>query len=107
MSQPPVRLLLEGEVGQVTVVPITSPDLDAAEYAWFAALCSDDYRYLGVPDGSLRSSWAHCSDIVREAESQGFGRNVCETFAQLSGTVALGGVAATTIVGIPVIPSIN
>ena len=31
------------------------------------ALCSDDYRYLGVPDGSLRSSWAHCSDIVREA----------------------------------------
>jgi len=83
MSQPPVRLLLEGEVGQVTVVPITSPDLDAAEYAWFAALCSDDYRYLGVPDGSLRSSWAHCSDIVREAESQGFGNILCPSSYQV------------------------
>lgn len=44
----------------MTVVPVTSADLDAVEVAWFAALCSDDYRHLGVPDGSLRSSWAHC-----------------------------------------------
>ena len=49
----------------MTIVPITSPDLDAAEVSWFAALCSDDYRYLGVPDGALRSSWAHCSEIVK------------------------------------------
>jgi len=53
----------------MTVVQITSPDLEAAEYAWFAALCSDDYRYLGVPDGDLRSSWSHCSQIVRAAEA--------------------------------------
>jgi alkanesulfonate monooxygenase len=33
----------------MTVVPITSTDLDAAEVSWFAALCSDDYAYLGVP----------------------------------------------------------
>ena len=34
----------------MTIVPITSPDLDAAEVSWFAALCSDDYRFLGVPE---------------------------------------------------------
>ena len=59
----------------MTVVPITSPDLDALEVSWFSALCSDDYQFLGVPDGALRSSWEHCRDIVLEAEAQGF-RNI-------------------------------
>ena len=59
----------------MTIVPVTSADLDAAEVSWFSALCSDDYAYLGVPDGSLRSSWEHCRDIVLEAEKPGF-RNI-------------------------------
>ncbi|MEL6571525.1 MAG: LLM class flavin-dependent oxidoreductase [Pseudomonadota bacterium] len=59
----------------MTVVPITSPDLDAAEVSWFSALCSDDYQFLGVPDGDLRSSWVHCQDIALTAEQQGF-RNI-------------------------------
>ncbi len=59
----------------MTVVPITSPDLDAAEVSWFSALCSDDYQFLGVPDGDLRSSWEHCRDIALTAEKQGF-RNI-------------------------------
>jgi alkanesulfonate monooxygenase len=59
----------------MTIVPITSPDLEGAEVSWFSALCSDDYQYLGVPDGALRSSWDHCSAIVKEAEKQGF-RNI-------------------------------
>ncbi len=42
------------------------------EYAWFAALCDDDYEFLGVPDPALRSSWAHCRDIVLAAERNGF-----------------------------------
>jgi alkanesulfonate monooxygenase len=42
------------------------------EVAWFAALCSDDYEFLGVPDGSLRSSFAHCSGIVRRADELGY-----------------------------------
>jgi len=42
------------------------------EYAWFGALCDDDYEFLGVPDQSLRSSWAHCRDIVLRAEANGF-----------------------------------
>lgn len=67
----------------MTVVPVTSADLDAAEVSWFAALCSDDYRYLGVPDGSLRSSWEHCSDIVTTAEELGFRNILCPSSYQV------------------------
>ncbi|KUP91986.1 LLM class flavin-dependent oxidoreductase [Tritonibacter horizontis] len=67
----------------MTVVPITSPDLDAAEVSWFSALCSDDYQFLGVPDGDLRSSWAHCSEIVKTAESQGFRNILCPSSYQV------------------------
>ncbi|MEM8554829.1 MAG: LLM class flavin-dependent oxidoreductase [Pseudomonadota bacterium] len=67
----------------MTIVPITSPDLDAVEVSWFSALCSDDYEYLGVPDGALRSSWAHCRDIVLEAEAQGFRNILCPSSYQV------------------------
>ena len=67
----------------MTVVPITSPDLDAAEVSWFSALCSDDYQFLGVPDGNLRSSWAHCRDIILEAEAQGFRNILCPSSYQV------------------------
>ena len=42
------------------------------EVAWFAALCSEDYEFLGVPDGALRSSFEHCSQIVSLAERLGY-----------------------------------
>lgn len=42
------------------------------EYAWFSALCDDDYEFLGVPDPQLASSWEHCADIVRTADDLGF-----------------------------------
>ena len=67
----------------MTVVPITSHDLDAAEVSWFAALCSDYYQFLGVPDGALRSSWEHCSAILREAEQQGFRNILCPSSYQV------------------------
>ncbi len=67
----------------MTVVPITSPDLDAVEVSWFAALCSDDYRFLGQPEGDLRSSWAHCSDIVKTAEAHGFRNILCPSSYQV------------------------
>ncbi len=47
-------------------------DSDIAEIAWFGALCDDDYEFLGVPDPALRSSWEHCSSIVRNADRNGF-----------------------------------
>ncbi|WP_022702263.1 LLM class flavin-dependent oxidoreductase [Pseudorhodobacter ferrugineus] len=67
----------------MTVVPITSPDLDAAEVSWFAALCSDDYQFLGQPDGALRSSWDHCSGIVKRAEQHGFRNILCPSSYQV------------------------
>ncbi|NTJ41754.1 LLM class flavin-dependent oxidoreductase [Agrobacterium larrymoorei] len=67
----------------MTVVPVTSADLDAAEVSWFSALCSDDYAFLGVPDGSLRSSWDHCSSIVRKAEELGFRNILCPSSYQV------------------------
>ncbi|HIC65601.1 MAG: LLM class flavin-dependent oxidoreductase [Paracoccus sp. (in: a-proteobacteria)] len=67
----------------MTIVPVTSADLDAVEVAWFSALCSDDYQFLGVPDGDLRSSWDHCSDIVKTAEAQGFGNILCPSSYQV------------------------
>lgn len=67
----------------MSVVPVTSQDLDSAEVSWFSALCSDDYAYLGVPDGALRSSWEHCRDILLEAEKQGFGNILCPSSYQV------------------------
>jgi len=67
----------------MTAVPITSPDLCAAEVSWFSALCSDDYAYLGVPDNSLKSSWEHCRNILLEAETQGFGNILCPSSYQV------------------------
>ncbi len=42
------------------------------EVSWFAALCDDDYEFLGVPDPKLKSSWEHCRDIALQAETGGF-----------------------------------
>lgn len=67
----------------MSVVPVTSQDLDGAEVSWFSALCSDDYQFLGVPDGTLRSSWAHCSKIVKTAEAQGFRNVLCPSSYQV------------------------
>jgi alkanesulfonate monooxygenase len=64
--------------------PLASPALVASsapairtaarnvEVAWFSALCSDDYEFLGVPDGRLRSSFEHCGEIVRQADALGY-----------------------------------
>ncbi len=67
----------------MSIVPITSSDLETSEVSWFSALCSDDYQFLGVPDGDLRSSWAHCSQIVKTAEEQGFRNILCPSSYQV------------------------
>ncbi|MGB0718162.1 MAG: LLM class flavin-dependent oxidoreductase, partial [Alphaproteobacteria bacterium] len=65
------------------IVPITSHDLSASEVSWFAPLCSDDYQFLGVPDGQLRSSFSNTSAILREAEAQGFRNILCPSSYQV------------------------
>ena len=67
----------------MTAVPVRAHDLDGSEVSWFAALCSDDYEYLGVPDGRLRSSWGHCSRIVKQAETLGFRNILCPSSYQV------------------------
>jgi len=42
------------------------------EVSWFAALCDDDYEFLGLPDGLLLSSWEHCRGIALAAEEAGY-----------------------------------
>ena len=74
---------IENRVYILTVVPINSLDLSSAEVSWFSALCSDDYQFLGVPDGKLRSSWDHCSKIVKNAEKHGFRNILCPSSYQV------------------------
>src|SRR6201985_3099140 len=42
------------------------------EVSWFAALCDDDYEFLGVTDPALQSSWEHCRAIAVAAEDGGY-----------------------------------
>ena len=42
------------------------------EIAWFAALCDDDYEFLGVPDPKLASSFQHCREITLTADRLGY-----------------------------------
>lgn len=42
------------------------------EVSWFSALCDDDYRYLGVHDPRLKSSWSHCRDLTLTADRNGY-----------------------------------
>jgi alkanesulfonate monooxygenase len=64
-------LLPEEHHGMKSSLPIRTTER-ACEVAWFAALCGDDYEFLGVPDGRLRSSYPHCGDIVRRADAAGY-----------------------------------
>jgi alkanesulfonate monooxygenase len=53
-------------------VKIRAGESRAVEMAWFAPLCSEDYEFLTVADGSLRSSFDHCAEVVRTADRVGF-----------------------------------
>lgn len=67
----------------MTIVPVKSADLDAAEISWFAPICSDDYRHLGVPDDDLRSSFENVSEIVKTADSLGYRNILCPSSYQV------------------------
>ncbi|MDH5237714.1 MAG: LLM class flavin-dependent oxidoreductase [Acidimicrobiia bacterium] len=45
---------------------------DPVEVSWFAALCDDDYQFLGVPEPARLSSWNHCREIALTADRGGF-----------------------------------
>jgi alkanesulfonate monooxygenase len=51
--------------------------------SWFAPLCSDDFRHLGVPEGQLRSSWDNTSRIAKRADELGFRNILCPSSYQV------------------------
>jgi alkanesulfonate monooxygenase len=66
------------------------------EIAWFAALCDDDYEFLGVPDPARASSWEHCADIVRTADANGYDNVLLPSGYQLGiDSTAFGAAIAT------------
>jgi alkanesulfonate monooxygenase len=67
----------------MSVVPVYSEDLTAAEVSWFAPLCSDDFRLLGVPEGDLRSSWENTRDIALTADRLGYRNILCPSSYQV------------------------
>lgn len=67
----------------MSIVPIRGADLEGAEFAWFAPLCSDDFRFLGVPDGDLRSNYANTQRIARRADELGFRNMLCPSSYQV------------------------
>jgi alkanesulfonate monooxygenase len=67
----------------MSIVPIRGADFDGAEVSWFAPLCSDDFRFLGVPEGDLRSSFANTSRIALRAQSLGFRNILCPSSYQV------------------------
>jgi len=77
---------------------VNAADAPVPEVAWFSALCDDDYRWLGVPDPTLRSSFAHCADIVTAAERGGFDNVLLPSGYDLGidAVAFAGGVAALT-----------
>ncbi|HYR59521.1 MAG TPA: LLM class flavin-dependent oxidoreductase, partial [Chthoniobacteraceae bacterium] len=79
---------------------ISSPPIrttePAVEVAWFSALCSDDYEFLGVPDGRLRSSFEHCADIVTTADRLGY-QNILMPSSFIAGQEPLVFAGATAV----------
>jgi alkanesulfonate monooxygenase len=69
------------------MIPVRTPD-KLCEVAWFSALCSDDYEFLGIPNGDLRSSYEHCGDIVHKADTHGF-QNILLPSGWIAGQDAL------------------
>jgi alkanesulfonate monooxygenase len=69
-------------------VPAIRTQQRVCEVAWFAALCADDYEYLAVPDGRLRSSFAHCGEIARRADALGY-QNILLPSGWIAGQDAL------------------
>ena len=67
------------------------------EIAWFAALCDDDYEFLGGPEARLRSSFPHCLEIAKRAEAGAFDNILLPSgFALgIDASVFAAGVAAT------------
>lgn len=74
---------------------IRSDSLDASEISWFAPICNDDFRFMGVFDDDLKSTFAHASQAVLDAEAFGFRNILCPSSYQVGqDTLAFGSALA-------------
>ena len=62
---------------------IRSHHIEGAEVAWFAPICNDDYRYLGVPENAYKSSFENTKNILLTAETYGFKNILCPSSYQV------------------------
>ncbi|MFK7824892.1 MAG: LLM class flavin-dependent oxidoreductase [Oligoflexales bacterium] len=62
---------------------VRSNHLDGTEVSWFAPICNDDYRYLGVPEDQYKSTFNHTKDILLTAEKFGFRNILCPSSYQV------------------------
>jgi len=67
----------------MSIVPVRGEAIQGAEVSWFAPLCSDDFRHLGVPSDDLRSSWENTRDILLRAEALGYRNILCPSSYQV------------------------
>ena len=67
----------------MSIVPVRGEAIQGAEVSWFAPLCSDDFRHLGVPSDDLRSNWDNTRDILLRAEALGFRNILCPSSYQV------------------------
>jgi alkanesulfonate monooxygenase len=67
----------------MSIVPVRGEAIQGAEVSWFAPLCSDDFRHLGVPSDDLRSDWDNTRDILLRAEALGFRNILCPSSYQV------------------------
>jgi len=61
-------------ISHIEPVTVRTPER-VAEISYFVDLCGGDTQYLSVLDNDRRSSYAHCRDIVLQAERLGY-RNI-------------------------------
>ena len=62
-------MLLSGSVNNKILI---RTEEKIAEVAWFDDLCGGDTEYLGVLDGSRRSNYEHCKNILLTTEELGY-----------------------------------
>jgi len=66
-----ISLTEESPLIESTPLRIRTPQR-RLEVGWFAALCGEDYEYLGVKEPQYASTFEHCSEIFRRTAEHGY-----------------------------------
>ncbi|PHI21491.1 alkanesulfonate monooxygenase [Lewinellaceae bacterium SD302] len=67
----------------MSMIPVRSRALNAAEVSWFAPICNGDDRYLGRRDPLFRSNWNNTSSVALTADRLGYRNLLCPSSYQV------------------------